>query len=266
MLNWLDKSLLTTIFDNLNFATSLIGLVGNTLMFFAFFERDLQKLSASVYYRSMAIACLIMNIYWLGHLSVPWHGFVLAHQSLFWCKLVVMAEIVSNVVSSWFQVAASLDTFLTIVFPTRFHLIKTQSIRLVLVFVLTLYAIGSSMFLFFSIHLKVTFFNENQFSIGCEVDKDKLNDLILSSLLNSAVVPFFFMLVFSVATLVCVMKSRKRAAGRRSRGDSHPRTRDGLNGQIRARDLKFGITLIVLNLAFLLTNAPYTLLFSRSAR
>ena len=94
MFDWFDIGLLTNIFAYLNFSASLAGVPGNLLMFALFFQKELDKQSSSVYLRSMAISSVLVNIYWLNELSIPWHGFKLADQSLAWCKLVRMSAFV----------------------------------------------------------------------------------------------------------------------------------------------------------------------------
>lgn len=245
-----EFELLKIIFNYLNFSTSLLGVPGNILMFILFSLKDLQKQSSSVYIRSMAISSLLMNIYWLYELSISWHGFKLADQSIFCCKLLRMSMFVTMSSASWFQVVASLDTFLTIAYPTRFRIIKTQLFRLVIVLILIIYSIGSNIFVYLNINLR-SFRVEikNLTILGCAVDRP--NEINMSSLINSAVVPFLIMLICSAATIIHVMRSRERAGvGRRA-----------VSGMLRARDVKFGVTLIVLNFTFLLTNAPYAFLF-----
>jgi hypothetical protein len=90
-----------------------------------------------------------------------------------------------------------------------------------------------------------------------------LNENLLSimDLINSTILPFFLMTLFSVLTIKAVFDSRSKI--RRTVLD--PRIA-AINANIissnfdtsRKRDIKFAITSILLNLIFLIFNAPYS--------
>jgi hypothetical protein len=80
-------------------------------------------------------------------------------------------------------------------------------------------------------------------------------------LFNSALVPFTLMVSFSSATIVTVFKSRLRIS-RRRRGNKSVNstiTAAAPNSSISARDVKFAITSLTLNVVFLTLSLPQLL-------
>lgn len=77
--------------------------------------------------------------------------------------------------------------------------------------------------------------------------------LVIWIFFNSAVIPFILMTILSIATTVGVIRVHKRV--RLSRKNESTANR------AQIRDIKFGITLVILNILFLILNIPSKLLF-----
>lgn len=77
--------------------------------------------------------------------------------------------------------------------------------------------------------------------------------------MNSSAVPFAFMFVLSVTTFVGVLLARRRVhSSNMSNGSC---ASEPANRRTRIRDMKFGTTIIVLNLFFMFSNFPHRIYY-----
>lgn len=267
MLNLTDKfiiiKLINEIFIYLNLIISVMGIFGNILMFVVFSQISMKKLSVSLYLRAVAISSLFMNIYWLDSNTRQWQQFRLADQSQIWCRLIQTSSFVAMSTSSWVQVAASFDSFLTIVYPSRFKFIKSQTCRLIIILILTFYSIFANIFTFLDHQIKQFYNPRTKLTVnGCVAEHPR--EIVIISVVNAILVPFLFMLILSLATFRGVIQARKRA--RTTSSSTCTRLQTLLRTKLsqsttRMRDIKFGITLLILNLIYLVTNAPFALIY-----
>lgn len=232
----------TFIFFNASLTLVIFGLVGNTMMFLVFSRHNLRRLSISTYFRAMAILNCFITLNWLKLFFDKQYNYNLSNQSQFLCKLLYYTIYSARPMSAWILVAAGIDRFLTIVYPTLFSFIRKPKFQLAVVCIISFYNAAYYVHLVFNENLS---FNPNTNSTTCICWA--IRYLYLSDLINTAVLPFAFMVVSSTAICVYVIKSRKRVR-KYTLGSGIPSR--------RSRDIKFGFTLIVLNIYFFLSNAP----------
>lgn len=223
-------------------AMQTIGLIGNLFLIVIYSRKKLSKLSLSMYFRCQAISCVCNSILQITDYSLE--EFQIKKQSDIACKLLGYFTRAFIPMAAWFEVIASLDRFLTIVFPIRFKFLQKQLVQRIVVACLVAFIMLSSSWLFFVYGVVP----RSQFqSQQCFLADIKLVSLI--SLIIGSLVPFVLMSVLSIATLVGVLRGRKRLT-----------IFTAINNRDwylkRMRDLKFGVTLLVLNLLFLLFNFP----------
>lgn len=140
------------------------------------------------------------------------------------------------------EVGAGLDRFFTIVYPNRFKFVTKKYFRFIIVALVFIYNFAFYSKVLFEFNLVL---NDEFNKIEC-VNK-RIIEMDKMDFLNSTTGPFLIMFVTSVVLLTSICRSRKGARSNASR--------------VKTRDLKFGVTLIILNVTFFLLNAPRRLFY-----
>lgn len=224
----IDEKLLTTI--------EYVGLIGSALMFIVYYQPRLRQLSMSIYFQCLALLCIYMIIkrWILMNYVMKIHK-----VSEFLASLVVFIPKMFSSLSAWIEVLASLDRFLTILFPSKFKFIRKTYMQLVFITLVFIY--NSILNLHYLIGLGylhwITGIPETS---NGDAKIKKLKYLIL--LVNSSIIPFTIMIASSVATFVGVLRVHRR--NKLSLGRINDSQR------ILTRDIRFGVTMIVLNVLF----------------
>lgn len=216
-----------------------LGLLGNILLWIVYSQGSLRKLSVSIYFRLVAIfcafQCLIFLIYYIFDESF---SNIFKHSDLA-CRLIIYSYFLPTPIAGWFEVAASLDRFLTIVFPNKFTFIQRPIFQRIVVFAIIVYNMA---FYFKNI------FENNIENNDCVLDLN--NPVIILDFINAGVCIFMLMLILTISTFYGVVQAHKRVRLIINK-DNLKRT--------RKRDIKFGVTMIVLNVLFFIMNFPYRL-------
>lgn len=209
-----------------------LGLIGELLMFVIYYQPSLRKLSVSVYFRSMALVGLFKCIYLFTvfkQLFETQPNLSLSHE------IVIYVNSLFVPISVWLEVAASFDRFVTISFPMRFRFIQKRLVQRTTVLVLVIYNMG------FYVNTITSVWTKGFLSL-----EDRLRYyyiLYLMDLVNSSALPFFLMMLMSVAMFASVLRVHrrmKRTVGRII----------GAQNRRLVRDIKFGVTILVLNVLF----------------
>lgn len=227
-----------------------LGLIGNILMFFVFRRPQLAKLSLSLYIQSIALINLYTALNWIKIFYEIVYNYYLLNESQFLCKTVMYTIYLAGPVSAWLQMAASIDRLFTIVYPARFKIIEKTRFQIGVISLILLYNSAFYFHLFFDQNILVLnstddSLNSTIISYKCENNNYRL--LFITDLINNALLPFIGMLISSLSTYYGVLRTRQRA---KKFTDSRRSCR------VRMRDAKFGITLVILNFVFVLSNAP----------
>lgn len=211
------------------------GLIGNTLMFVVFFQPKLRKLSVSTYFRAMSIVYLLVNLNWIRSFV---GGNFLSSMSSFSCKSISFLVYILAPTSTWLEVAAGFDRFLTITHSAHFKFIQNNWFQLIVVSAIIISNLSVYSPVLFSYNLS----EDHQ----CENNNEKLIGNI--DFINLAVLPFMLNVFASVSLFVSVMRSRKHVKRSSFLGKSRSRS--------QTRDIKFGVTLLFINLVFFILNGP----------
>lgn len=236
---------------HMQFANELLGLVGNTLMIIVYSQASsLRALSVSVYFRCAAIVCVCRHLHNLimSLMANP----EITNTSQLACKLVVYLQVLVEPLVAWFELVAGLDRFLTIVFPARFAFIKRARVKLLVAGAVIAYNMA-----FYSSILVRSRLVDSDGEIWCETHFRA--EISIIDFVNGSLLPFILMVILSFATLVGVLKARSHATHTHFRitNDELKRARARKN-----RDLKFGVTMLVLNFSFFLLNFPSRLVYA----
>lgn len=227
--------------ENLQITMHLLGLIGELLMFVVYYQRGLCKLSVSVYFRIMASVGLIKSVFFFSimrNLQV----FSNFSHSIFETSVYINNLFVP--ISVWLEVTASLDRFVAISFPTRFKFIHKRPFQrtamILLVFNTALYA--------------STIYSKKTASELNSADRSRyFFRLNIMDLVNSLALPFLLMMLMSIATFVGVVRVHKRMRSSNGRGGGRSQNRKLI------RDIKFGVTILILNILFFIFISLYRL-------
>lgn len=234
------NALIFNIIKNITLILSILGLIGNTLMFIVYCQSSLRKLSISVYFRAIAIVNLIINLVMTQRYIASLLAQDFTNYSQFVCKTLNFVIIINGAISAWLEVVAGLDRFLAIVYPTRCLFIRKTYFSLILIAILLVYNVAFYAQILFDFDLDKNY-------KSCISNRQ--NEIDKMDFYNSTAVPFAIMILTSLATLISVIKSRRRM-------ESSMRHDGSRSSRTRMRDIKFGATLIIINITFLLLNAP----------
>lgn len=224
-----------------------LGLVGNISMLIVYNQANLCALSVSVYFRFMAVICASHNLMYILQFFFDEQMFAFENSQV-GCKLINYLLFVLAPMAVWLEVLACLDRFLTIVFPLRLRFIGRASVQRVAIAGIVIF--NSSVYSIVLINSKrVTWL------VGPQIEKtfcsiQSLQIVNFIDFLAGSAIPFVLMVVLSILTILGVVKARKRVEALTNRA-----------ARVK-RDLKFGVTICVLNLVFFLFNFPYRLIFA----
>lgn len=216
------------------------GLVGHVLMFLAYSRGHLRALSVSVYFRALAFFGTFRE---LTHLLA---AFVHVEHTLVFCALKFYMYFMIKTQIAWFEIIAGLDRLITIVFPNKSRIIQRGVFKYLTVAWLILANFSFYTGSFIETQWLVY---DSQRKICSPMFEPKLN--VIDVLVGTAI-PFVSMLGLSITTLVGVLKAHNRIKSERNKSTQHRRLR---------RDIKFGVTMIVLNLMFFFLNFPFRFYF-----
>jgi hypothetical protein len=233
----------------LSLVISVFGFIGNVLIFFVYRRPIMKKTSVSLYFQ---VNVFVENFIVLNMIRV---SFIRAWQmdlrfvNDFFCKTAQYSVFAIGAISPWILVAVSIDRFLAIAYPKRFKLIYTEKFKSI--YILSLFIFNILLYspqLWFRELRIIEEFNQttNQtISIETICYSENLAFIWWFDLFNAALFPFLFMIIISSCMVYVLFKSRKKF-----------KSLVGKDKRKSSKDRKFAITLITLNLVFLILNLP----------
>lgn len=224
-----------------------IGLVGSIFMFAVYSQPSLSRLSVGIYFRYMAMICAIQSVlnFIIDHFKDQ-----LALGPFYLLSSLCYLSYLSVPISTWLDVLASLDRFIVILFPHKYKFVQkanSQRLAIVTIFIINM-IVYSHILLGNDLISKIFDINEKE-----RYGYLKLSYIIsLIDLVNSSAVPFAFMLGTSIATFVGILRVHRRLKSSFS-------TSNGSFQRKLLRDIKFGVTMIVLDVLFFVFIFAYRL-------
>lgn len=223
------------------YSIQTLGLIGNTLMFIVYCQKSFRKLSLSTYLRSVAFFCACQNIaFFLFYFEVHYN---LINKFSALCKLMNYVWIIFGPLSAWFEVVCSLDRFITILFPVKGRFIIKPIFKRLITIILILY----NLCFYLVVLIDYDLLGYEETDVKCF--NKNLYLLEIMDFINGVLLPFILMVILSISTTVGVLKAHKRVRNNRSAN------------RTLTRDIKFGITMIILNIFFFILNMLPKLIF-----
>lgn len=248
-----------------------IGLIGNCLAFSVFMRQRFQTVSFAFYYKVMAITDTLVLIrsfdYWFASLL----RFIMPNISDIFCKLTEYINFVMSTTSVLILSLIAFDRMLTIVFAQRSlsQMLRKRRVQICLVTLVLFFSIGIYIKIPITNYLEVQYFFDENYTIvarkqQCQYDMYGTVRFVNVAVFFVETIPIILVSnTFTVITIVFVFKSRARF-----RPTSSANNNLSLNQTMilaAARDRKFAINSIALNLISLLLKSPYLLFLNLSA-
>jgi hypothetical protein len=235
-----------------------LGLLGNLIGILVFFRKNLLKFPTRNLYISLAIFDTIYLVYrMLGELTIE-NGISMYLISNNWCKIFRYFRYSLGPISAWLLVYISIDKFISIQFP-NFKLIKLVKFQNTVIFLIVIFNliyyipffIYSKLFIVYSNETNIlnntNYINNTNNELNCyftELYHKKV--LYMMDLINSTLIPFILMFIFSILLIYTIFKSRLRIL----------RLNSAIDRKKLRKDIKFAFTSILLNVTFCIINLP----------
>ena len=249
----------------------IIGIVGNSISFVIYSREFFAKSSTSFYLRLLSIVESLAVLMTLG-IFVE-NGLDLKFKSLTdaTCKLASFYTYIFCALSAHIRSYVSFERMLCILFPNKFTFLASSRTKifitiLVVSFNFAIYSPILFLFQTFKVDQVISLYNESSSSSSinstnltttstqiCLSHSDSYNfTLVVYDLLNSTLIPFALMLVFTTLTIKSLNKSRNNAL-RSSSTTATPDSNDALRKR-EQKDLQFALTSILICFAFFIFN------------
>ncbi len=222
------------------------GILFNLLIILVYSRHKFTSLPTRNIWRLLSLVHIFCLLQIIKYFTINAFSFDLYLISPFTCKLVAFFSH-SGLLASWLEIYITLDRLLTIINSTRFHKQLTRHQLLICLFIFVFYfAFFSHRFIFNEI-VFVNATNTTKCSTKPEYEATygilKWIDTALS-----AIVPFLIMFTSSIFLIYSIFKARDRLG--KMLGDPVVKRRK------LKRDIKFSVTLLMMNIVFLVCKAP----------
>lgn len=129
----ISSDLLVELLYASTFLFIVLGLVGNSLVFLIYSRRAMHKLSFSLYFRSLALANISVNLLLINVYFMNKHHTNIVDISPQFCKILLFVGFVIQSVCKWTRVAIAADRMIMVVFPMRLNVRLAVKIQLAVV-------------------------------------------------------------------------------------------------------------------------------------
>ena len=244
-----------------------IGLAGNTLLFIVFTTKQMKKQASSNVYRALAV---IDSFYAMLRLSQSIFTTIGSSKNLFFedepkvlkisyvaCKIFGYLNPAVGPISGHLLVFMSFERYFSIAKPKHFifKFIKRKNVEKSII--ITLFIFNFILYLPWLLQPYTTIdsslnqtASKNNKTASCKYLDVNIQRIILSiDMLNLSILPFVLMFILSIMLIYTVIKARKRSM---VLSDQQEKAR-------LLKDIKFSVTLIFLNIAFVSFNLPISL-------
>ena len=222
-----------------------IGFIGNStglIVFIRISSKTFPTRIIFIIYAFINLSCLFYTI--IKFLIRNILSVLLYDLSISFCKLGYFLDFFLLSVANYILAFISMERFLSIKF-SKLNTFKKKLNQFIFIFIIVTYN-----FLLYTPSIYFLSFVNKTNSSACDYIKKEYDNLMsLMDLINSSLMPFLIMFMFSGLLIQTVLKSRLRLLNLANQRD-----------RIKLRkDIQLSVSLVVFNLAFLLLNAPHTI-------
>ena len=222
-----------------------VDLVFNCLAFIIFTRKRFRNTVFWIYFRFLVIFDSFSLFFPINSFLELAFDLRIKNFSNFLCKFQMYWVYSVYPMSGWTLALVSIDRFLSISLPNRFLFRKKVSVQIIAcILIMTFNFIYFGPVTFYYLKEFTRFNNETN---QTDVYKRCINPgfpIDLMDLINSTLLPFLTMILFTMMTLICLFRMRKQILQ---------------TNTIRSRDKRFAIITITIDCVFLALNIPYGL-------
>ena len=226
----------------------LLGLVGNVLLFLVLSRKKFSSFPVRNIFRFLAISDSIYLLQFIEDYLAHMFDYDVRNFSSVTCKLFRYFNYSLCPISGWILVYISFERLLSIWSPYKNNQIKKTSFQIKTVFGIVVWNLVT--------YVPIIFYHDKQYSSAddlkgtCDFITDESRAFMgLYDLINSTLLPFFFMFMSSILIINAIVKSRLKVQVKNLTFD-----------KIK-RDIRFGVFTLVLNLMFILFNLPVCVIY-----
>jgi hypothetical protein len=166
------------------------------------------------------------------------------------CKFYQLCNFALDALGAWCLVYISVEKFINIAFYSKRFKFKRTKNQIIFLILLCFFTIIYNINVLFSVDILVFSDNSSSSSFCFPIDNEQALILSYMDLVKLIILPFSLMIIFSILLILSIFKSRNRV---------------NINDSIRERkrlfkDIRFSISLISMNLLFILLNLPLGIL------
>ena len=216
-----------------------LGILGNLLSFVVYSRKRFRNTIFNIYFRLYVISDSIVLVQALDLGIMYAREIYVSDYSPFWCYFQGYLFYAACPISAHILVIFAADRYLSVQFPAKFGWRKKNIFQLALASAIVIYNLA----VYTDILAVITYVDPNanitnpNITTGCVASPDMAFNVFDS--INSSIVPFFFMIIFTSLTIKAIFDSRKRSSS-----------------DLSSRDIKFAIVSIGYNAIFIVFTLP----------
>jgi hypothetical protein len=236
----------------------IIGMIGNSLGFIVLTSKTnkLSKLSVRNLMRFIAILDTLYLFQIIADYLTNSYNLDIRLISRYWCKLFVYFNYCICPISSWLIVFVSVERMASITSPRLAKIFNKHKFQFRLcLFIIIFNLIYYAPFVLFNDLITVEDNSNNTNNVVCTYVNDIYSEALpLMDLFNSALIPFIILTLTSINTIYNILKPRGKFSNNQS--DNQNNSNNTNRNEKFKKDIKFAITLIILNIIYLFFNLP----------
>lgn len=228
----------------------IVGIFGNILSVVIFCRKFLKSYSYSFYCRLMAVNDTILLVNFSAHLIKDFIDTNFDIVSPLFCSLKVYPNYVIGTISLWLLTLISIDRLFTIVYPSRFNIIKKRWFQITMISVIISYSIIINLTAALNYKYDVIFdMDRNLTKSVCylsSVDQNKQSMVLFA---NFLIVNIVVNNILNVKIIAFIVRSRRKTSYNKV-------NRTNNNSHLSSKDRKFSICSVGLNLTSFISRIP----------
>lgn len=237
------------------------GIIGNTIGLIVFFRKAMHKVGPVLAYKMLFVSDLFFMPFMIDSFMLQVFGRGINIGGNLNCKIYYFFSYLMVNWSPMCMVYISLEKLIAIKYPAKRFIMRKQKTQLIYFMVLLVYYALSSIPPLFYYEIKYYYLPNNQTKLlkACTyTDLFGRQFLSILYLINKTVIPFTLMITCSVLLAILVFKLRQRII----QNFLSKTNKNNNEGKRYKDDIRFAFTSILLNIIYLVLNAPIAIILN----
>lgn len=217
------------------------GFLGNILLFLVLTRKKFENFPIRTMFRIQAVADSVYLLQFIEDYLAHLYRIDIRNFSSFSCKLFRYLNYSFCPISGWLLVYISLERLVSIRHPFKNSNLRKSKFQILASIFIVIWNL---------MYYIPVFIYHDKIQFTCDFIDPIARDLIgLLDLVNSTLLPFFFMFICSILLIYSILKSRLKV---HNKGFKYDKIK---------RDVRFSINTVALNLIFILFNLPVCVIY-----